>query len=280
MGLTPDPAFRNRLAWRTSRTVTAAGVTLPVAEGLEIETRADAGRTQSLPGIRPNTPRQMLVKRLAWPIQKFTDVFRGLPFTQRVMGKWIRRHAGAQTTFLEIGPGDMSMRRFVPRSVAYNALDFAVSEFQVRRVVARDPRVNLVIASVTDIPLPDSCVDMLAAIEMLQQVDEIDRALSELVRVCRPGAKVIISIGNGRSYKYARRGPNPWYVHHWTYEEFRALAERHGLHVLNSRRMMVWVPLPEWLARRSSFHLPVSARDDFYNCYFLYLFEVKKPSTP
>lgn len=257
--------------------MSAAGVTLPVAEGLVVESRADAGRTQALPGIRPNTPRQLLLKRLAWPLQKFTDVFRGHPFTQRVMGRWIRRNAGPGTTFLEVGPGDMTMRRFLPPGVAYNALDFAVSEFQLQRVVKRDPRVNLVIASVTDIPLADNSVDMLAAIEMLQQIDDIEKALSEIARVCRPGAKVIISIGNGRSYKYARRGPNPWYVHHWSYEEFRSLAERHGLHLLNSRRMMVWVPLPDWLARRSSFHLPISAKNDYYNCYFLYLFEVKKP---
>lgn len=265
-----------RLNWRTTKTTQAGGVVVPVAEGLDLEVRGDAGRTQALPGIRPNTRRQMLFKRLARPIHKVIDVFRGQPYTERLLGKWIRAAALPGKVFLEAGPGDMSMRRFLPRESDYNAIDFAVSEFQLDRVVKRDPRVNLCIASITEIPLEDDRVDVLAAIEMLQQIDDIDAALSEIVRVCRPGACVIVSIGNGKSHKYARRGPNPWYVHHWTHDEFASLAGRHGLHLRESCRLMVWVPLPEWLAGRFSYHLPISAKNDFYNCYFHYLFEVRK----
>jgi len=265
-----------RLTWKTTKTTQAGGVVVPVAQGLDLEVRTDAGRTQALPGIRPNTRRQMLFKRLARPVHKVIDVFRGQPFTERLLGRWIRAAATPGRVFLEAGPGDMSMRRFLPPDSAYNAIDFAVSEFQLDRVVRRDPRVNLCIASITDIPLDNDRVDVFAAIEMLQQIDEIDKALSEIVRVCRPGARVIVSIGNGKSHKYARRGPNPWYVHHWTFDEFTQLAARHSLHVHDSRRMMVWIPLPEWLAGRFSYHLPITAKNDYYNCYFHYLFEVRK----
>lgn len=265
-----------RLTWRTTKTTQAAGVSVPVAEGLDLEVRADAGNTQALPGIRPNTPRQMRLKRLALPVHRLADVLRGQPFTQRLLGRWIRGAMGPGKVFLEAGPGDMSMRRFVPRECDYNAIDFAVSEFQLDRVVKHEPRVNLCIASITDIPLADNSVDVFAAIEMLQQIDAIDDALKEITRVCRPGARVIVSIGNGKSFKYAKRGPNPWYVHHWTHDEFASLAARHGLTRLDSRRMMVWVPLPEWLAGRFSYHLPLTAKNDYYNCYFHYLFEVRK----
>ena len=265
-------SHRNRLQWTTPKRIEAAGLSLPVSASLRTSTRADAGTAPDLAGVRPNSSRQMLLKRLAWPVARASQAVRGHQYVHYILAKWLRSRLGPTTTFLEVGPGDMSFRRFLPADMAYNAIDFAVSEFQLRRVVARDPRVNLAIASVTDIPLPDACVDVVVAVEVLQHVGDIERGMAEIRRVMRPGGAFLVSVGNGESYKVERRGRNPYYVHFWNFAGFRELAERHGFRLVDSRQTGRWVPVPKWMSRESV-HLPLSSSDERANCMFLYFFE-------
>jgi len=262
---------RNRLQWTTDREIHAAGVALPVARSLDVRERADAGTAPDRPGVRPNSSRQMLIKRLIWPVARASLIVRGHQYVHYILAGWLKTHLKETSALLEIGPGDMSFRRFLPRDMAYNAIDFAVSEFQLRRVVAQDPRVNLAIASVTDIPLPDSCVDIAVACEVLQHVGDIDRGLEEIHRVMRPGGVLLVSVGNGKSYKVQKRGRNPHYVHFWSFDEFKGLAERHRFTLLDSRQTGRWVPIPRWISRET-FHLPLTSADERANCMFLYCF--------
>ncbi len=241
--------------------------------------RGDAGLDQAFAGIRPNSRASILTKSIAWPIARAADEILGHQYLQHQLGKWLRRYAGPDTVFLECGPGDMSFRRFLPKGVAYNTIEFAVSEFQVHRVAKRDPAVNLCLASITDIPVDNDTCDIIACIEMLEQIPEIDRALEEIKRVAKPGAKLLCTIGNGRSDKVLQKGKNRVYANFWTDDEFLALTERHGFKLREHYQTGRWIPLPRWLTSRSM-HLPISSPEEHRNSYFVYLFDIPKGVRP
>ncbi|MBX3379554.1 MAG: class I SAM-dependent methyltransferase [Phycisphaeraceae bacterium] len=274
--MTNGTSFKQRLSWTTTRTMEVCGLKIPVSESLAISRSGDAGWDSNVAGVRPNSSLKSTMKRMIWPVIRFSENILGHQFLQYTLARWIRKYANENTAFLECGPGDMSLRRFLPRAIAYNAVEFGVSEFQVRRVLARDPRVNLVLGSIESIPLADNSVDMVACVEMLQHVPDVDKGLSELVRVCRPGAKVMVTVANGHCVKVKTKGANKHFVHLFTEADFRARAERAGLQVLEHEQVGKWVPVPQSLIGGHSMHLPIHSKAEEDNCYFVYLFGVQK----
>lgn len=270
------PSFNQRLAWQTTRSIEVCGITVPVSESLAVSHSGEAGWDSYIAGIRPNSKSKSAMKSLVWPILRISQNIFGHQFLQHTLAGWIRKYACDETAFLECGPGDMSLRRFLPPSIAYNAIEFGLSEFQVRRVLARDGRVNLVLGSIESIPLADNSVDMVACVEMLQHVPDVDTGLREIVRVCRPGAKVMVTVANGHCTKVKKKGANRHFVHLFTEADFRGRAERAGLRVLEHVQTGRWVPVPQKLIGGHSMHLPIRSAREEDNCYFVYLFEVQK----
>jgi SAM-dependent methyltransferase len=267
--------MRGKIHWRTNKHVHCAGIEIPVSESLPIATRGDAGLDQALAGIRPNSKKSIMLKSLAWPFTRATEEILGHQYLQHQLGKWLRRYVKPDSVFLECGPGDMSFRLFLPKGMAYNTIEFAVSEFQVHRVVKRDPAVNFCLASITDIPVADNTCDIVACIEMLEQIPDIDKAMEEIKRVAKPGAKFLCTIGNGKCEKVLRKGKNAVYANFWSDDEFQTVAERHGFKLKEHYQTGRWVPLPKWLTGRSM-HLPFTSTDERYNSYFVYLYEIPK----
>ena len=268
--------FKQRLAWTTTRTIEVCGITIPVSESLAVSRSGEVGWDSFVAGVRPNSGLKSAVKSVLWPIRRASENVFGHQFLQYTLARWIRKYANDNTAFLECGPGDMSIRRFLPKTIAYNALEFGLSEFQVRRVLAHDPRINLVLGTIESIPLADNCVDLVACVEMLQHVPDVDKGLRELVRVCKPGAKVMITVANGHSVKVKTKGANKHFMHLFTEADFRGRAERAGLKVLEHEQTGKWVPVPQYLIGGHSMHLPIHSKAEEDNSYFVYLFEVQK----
>jgi ubiquinone/menaquinone biosynthesis C-methylase UbiE len=66
--------------------------------------------------------------------------------------------------------------------------------------------------SATELPFPDATFDVAVSFKVLAHVPEIERALSEMARVCRPGGYVVAEHYNPWSLRYlAKRlaGPQP-----------------------------------------------------------------------
>lgn len=67
------------------------------------------------------------------------------------------------------------------------------------------PDVRLVQGSAQELPLPDASFDVVLCTEVLEHVPDPRRAIAELVRVARDGARVVVSIPNEYNIDRAKR---------------------------------------------------------------------------
>lgn len=258
-----------KLDWTTTGSVAVGPFSVPCAPEIKPEFGARAGWDQ-VAGIRTDSPRKRLLKAVAWPLSSLSNELVGNAYCHRGVGRWIRRHATPDTTFLEIGCGPLSLRKYLPAGVWYNGLDIAFSEFQVRRAL-RLARVNLLLGDAGAIPAPDDSVSMIGSCQAFMHMPHFDHVAGEMHRVCKPGAKIACSIGNYFCHKYAVLGPNGDIKQRWTFDEFPEVMRRHGFALLDRRMAGRW-----FRVGRRNYELPLSSLDERHNSNFLYLFEAVK----
>lgn len=75
---------------------------------------------------------------------------------------------------------------------------------------AKERGLDVALGSITDLPFPDERFDVVLSFKVLAHLQAIDRALSELVRVTRPGGHLLLEFYNPRSLRYlAKRLAGP-----------------------------------------------------------------------
>jgi SAM-dependent methyltransferase len=268
--------MRGWLNWKTNRTVTHNGVTIKVAEGMEITTDPSAGNVFDKAGIRPRTPAQLRKARLLQPIYNIVEYpLIGHAYSFKVLKEWVRQWQNDQTVFMDMGAGSLLFRDTLRKDLAYNAMDWGVSEYVLQDMIKGDQRVNFLIGSSTALPLDDNSVNLLVACEMLQCIPDIESVFKEMSRVVQPGGRVLVSIGNGYCNKWEIRGLNSFYAHRWTFDAFKQLAEKHGFSVEKSMQYGKFLNIPKWISA-ASLHWPSTSRDERLNCYFLYALKNEK----
>ncbi|HWB19868.1 MAG TPA: class I SAM-dependent methyltransferase [Phycisphaerales bacterium] len=266
------------LKWVNTRPFSYDTFTLQAPADLTPVISSSAGVNQQV-GIRPNSARQLRLKRLAWPFVSFTNQWFVTGFLERILGRWMRDHMSPTDPFLEIGAGDLGLRRFLPRGSVYNAIDIAYSEFTLRRVLPRAAKrgqhLNLALASVNHIPLADSSVAFSASKEVFMYPPDIPAALREVFRVTRPNGYFACTIGNLYCTKYQRKGLQPDFRSPFHFDEFRLAAESVGFRCIHAIQKGWWVPLPLWLCK-TTYQLPFTSSQENNNTNFLYLFQAVK----
>jgi SAM-dependent methyltransferase len=264
----------SRIEWRTGKTATIGEFCLPGAEALDIRLNGRAGYDQ-IAGIRRGTGWRESLKPLLYPLFKFHDDLLVDGFIERAMGRWMRSLLNESSVLLEIGCGDMSLRKYVPDHLWYNAVDLAFSEFQLRRALRSRRTINLAFADATHLPIDSDSVTLIVSTEVFQHIPDMDKAIEEMGRVLASGGRLICSIANVGCYKYARKGRHGDMKQHWTFDQFKDLMLKHGFRAIEGYMKGCWVPLPGWLTKRS-YQLPIASQDEYYNTNFFYMFEVKK----
>ncbi|MFZ1382480.1 MAG: class I SAM-dependent methyltransferase [Scrofimicrobium sp.] len=101
---------------------------------------------------------------------------------------------------IKVGPGDqvldvaagtgtssMALRKTGAQVVA---VDLSPGMIEVGRT--RNPEIDFVLGSVTDLPFEDDSFDAVTISFGLRNVDQVNEALSEMVRVTRPGGVVLV----------------------------------------------------------------------------------------
>jgi SAM-dependent methyltransferase len=259
----------NDVEWTTKRGIFVGEYRIPVAEGIH-------DQCNQVAGIRTDTKRKLILKTLFWPLVKLRDDLLVDGFIERDTGKVMKEFLSHDTVFVDIGCGDMSLMRYLSRHITYNAFDLSLSEFHVRRVMRkRNRRVNIALASATNIPVESNRVTMMVCTEVLPFIPDIQDVLSELNRIAVPGAILITSIPNNLCRKYSKKGPHSARIHDWTYREFIDLMDANGFKFLKGHMNGWWIPLPKWLTK-TSYQLPVSSQDEYMNTNFIHVFRAEK----
>ena len=154
-------------------------------------------------------------------------------------------------TAIEFGCGEgVSTRRlstFLPAGAAFEA-----SDFDERRVVAArqiNPDIRCVRESLYELNRPDDSFDLVIVLEVLEHLDDPDRAMREIRRVARKWA--ILSVPreplwrmmNLARLKYVGSlGNTPGHIQHWSCRAFRRFAGQYGV-VRQWRTPLPWTIL-------------------------------------
>lgn len=226
-------------------------------------------------GIKFNTKTKLILKNAVWPIYKLYRDFFIDGFVEWEIGSLIKRYLGKECTFLEVGCGDMSLSRYLPKDIWYNALDLQLSDFNILRTLRTNNKVNILIASATDIPVIESTVSLIVSSETFEHIPEIDKTIKEIYRILKPGGVLICSIPNNFSQKYVIKGAHPGHINNWTYDGFIKYMKSNKYEYVEGFMKGKWIWFPLWIAK-NSYQLPITSKDEFFNSNFFYVFKVNK----
>jgi ubiquinone/menaquinone biosynthesis C-methylase UbiE len=258
----------NKIEWLTDTYLTVGDYQIPCASDLT------DGYNQGS-GIKLNSKLKLMLKRAIWPFWKLHNDLLVDGFIEREIGKLIKKYMVKEAVLLDIGCGDMSLRRFVPSDLCYNALDLELSDFHIIRALQGKQNVNIVLASATNIPAASSTVSLIVSTEVFEHIPEIDKAIQEIYRIATPDATVICSIPNNYCYKYVKKGPHRGHINNWTYEGFIEIMKYHHFEFIEGVMKGKWVPFPLWITK-TSYQLPLSSASEYHNTNFFYVFRVSK----
>ena len=106
----------------------------------------------------------------------------------------IKNHVGKDDVVLECACGTglltLPMAQICKEIVATDYSDGMLK--QTQKKIAGYPNVTVQKASILDIPFEDNKFDVVVAANVIHLLDEPEKALAEMKRVCKPGGKLII----------------------------------------------------------------------------------------
>ncbi len=97
----------------------------------------------------------------------------------------------------------------------------------IRHAASRYTGMNLsfVAGSATALPLPDASIDLVVSFETLEHLEEHEQFMREVVRVLRPGGRLMISSPNKLVYSDEGNFHNPFHARELYFDEFRDLLQ-------------------------------------------------------
>ena len=120
-------------------------------------------------------------------------------FVDKLESELVLRNAGPESIVLEAGCGTgLILRTLAPH--VRQAVGLDLSSGMLREARKRD--LQVVQASVTDIPFADGAFDVVCSFKVLAHVQPIAKALAELGRVLRPSGRLIAEFYNPLSLRY------------------------------------------------------------------------------
>lgn len=174
------------------------------------------------------------------------------PIARRMIGGFFDRLRSTiepmqASSVLDAGCGEgetvARLRDALPKRIVAIDVDPTAVEFTARRF----PKLEVSRASVYELPFDDDAFDLVLCLEVLEHLDEPDRALAELVRVSSRHLVVSVPdepwfrLGSLARGKHVRRlGNHPEHVNHWSPRTFRPFLEAE-LRLVRVERAFPWL---------------------------------------
>lgn len=139
--------------------------------------------------------------------------------------RFAARLAEASATILDAGCGaGYGTAELARHCVRVIGIDVSAEAVEHARVNFSAPGVDFLTASCTAIPVRDGALRLIAAFEVIEHLAGWRDFLLEARRVLDPAGMFLVSTPNRLYYAESRQkaGPNPFHVHEFTEEEFRA----------------------------------------------------------
>lgn len=116
------------------------------------------------------------------------------------------------------------------------ALEFDAQNFtRLQENLGGDPRAKLIRGSLLEIPLADESVDMVMSTQVIEHIDDHEKAAAELCRVLKPGGHALITVPHPPepfpNDDHRREG--------YTADELAALFSPHGMTPLHTDYFLV-----------------------------------------
>ena len=102
------------------------------------------------------------------------------------------------------------------------ALDTSAEALGAAREEYAHPKVALINADCGRLPVPDASVDVIAAFEVIEHMDDWQTLISEAARVLAPHGQLLVSTPNRIYSQESREELNPFHVHEFEYSEFES----------------------------------------------------------
>ncbi len=159
--------------------------------------------------------------------------------TIRYRVEWPRLHEAfvklpvAQSLF----DGGAGSGEFLRRALAsgfaksVSALEFDATNFtRLQENLGRDPRARLIRGSLLEIPLDDESVDMVMSTQVIEHIQDHEKAAAELCRILKPGGYALITVPHP-----PEPFPNDGHCREgYTESDLTALFTPHGLQPLRT----------------------------------------------
>lgn len=151
-------------------------------------------------------------------------------------------------SILDVGCGEgITLDKFEKQGIGNKlyGIDYSDDALKIGKKVY--PHLSLSKGDIYDIKEKNSTYDLVMATEVLEHLDNPQKALKELIRVSKK--YVLLSVPNepffiGANFlrgKYLKNfGNHPEHINHWTFVGFERFLKRSGLKIIKARHPFAW----------------------------------------
>lgn len=149
---------------------------------------------------------------------------------------------------LDVGCGEgFTLKKLQDRKIGVNNVGIDNSTDAIRLGKKIYPDLNLQKGNIYDINFKDKSFDLVLCTEVLEHLDDPDKAIEEMKRVS--SKYLLFSVPNEPFFMGAHLikgqylksfGNHPEHINHWTFWGFERMLEKHGLKIVKKRYPFAW----------------------------------------